>query len=372
MLVTAPIVALLVALAMLPISRMIAQRTGAIAHPRPDRLAHRSIPSLGGLAIATGIAAGILLVPLDAMDRVALLLGLLAMVGLGLADDLRQVGPVTRLLIEASIGAAFALAVTMTFDAQIRLAAVLVATVAMPVAINATNLVDNADGLAASLSFVTAASLALLASVSGDPAVGTLGLVIGAACVAFLAFNLPPARVFMGDTGSLMLGFVLAATSILLTRNAVLMPGDTHIAVAMVVPLTFSLQVGDLAMVFATRIRRGHSPFNGGIDHTSHRLIAAGLGPRQMLMMIGALAAGMGGAIVAVAAFLGDFRLVAITGLLLLGVIAAFEIAVAWKLPPGGRPRPSGGGIEATDGGDRDRDDRALSQTPSSISPRPE
>lgn len=336
-----PLAALIVALLMLPVARIIAERTGAIAHPRADRLAQRPIPTLGGLAIAAGIAVGIVLAPLAPIDRIALMAGLVAMVGLGLADDLGSVSPLVRLLLEAVTGAAFALAVTMAFDVPIRLAAVAVATVAVPVAINATNLVDNADGLAASLSLATALSLALLSIVSGNPEIGTLALVIAAACVAFLAFNLPPARVFMGDTGSLMLGFVLAATSILLTRDAILAPGDAHIAVAMVVPLTFALQIGDLAMVFVTRVRRGHSPFNGGVDHTSHRLIAAGLGPARMLLVLGTLAAGIGAALVAIAAFLGDFRLVAAIGLLLLGAVAAFEIAVAWRLPPAARPDPT-------------------------------
>lgn len=323
--VTAPLV---------PLSGRLARRIGMIVVPRSDRLSSRIVPTLGGLPIAVGIIIGLFVQPHWTADYLGLLVGIGAMVALGLADDLRSVPPPLRLIVEAVVGAAFTFAVTGALDPSLRLAAVGLAAVAVPVAVNATNIVDNADGLAASLSLATAITLAGVAVASGLVSTSLpLSLVIAGACLAFLLFNLPPARIFMGDTGSLMLGFALAGASILLVRDSLLQSDYRHALVAAAVPLAWSLQVGDLAMVFFTRVRRGVSPFQGGVDHTSHRLFAAGLGPWKMLGALTLLAAALSFAAVASTAVLGDFRLVAAVTVVGLVLVGLFEIAVAWRVP---------------------------------------
>ena len=319
---------------LVPLSARLAHRLGAIVVPRSDRLSERIVPTLGGLAIAVGIVVGIMVQPLWGGDHLALLVGLGTMIALGLMVDLRSVSPPVRLLIEAGVGSAFTIAVTGALDPSLRLAAVVLAAVAVPVAVNATNLVDNADGLAASLSLATAVTLAGVAIATGLASTSApVSLVIAGACVAFLLFNLPPARIFMGDSGSLMLGFMLAAASILLVRDSLLVSDYRHAAVAAAVPLAWAPQVGDLAMVFTTRLRRGASPFQGDVDHTSHRLLAAGLGPWRMLSAIAILAAVVSSAAVASAAILGDFRLVAVVTVAGVVLVGLFEAVVAWRLP---------------------------------------
>lgn len=343
MTILAFLLALVVTVVLLPVATRLAFRVGAVASPRSDRWNRRTVPILGGLAIAAGVSAGSLLVPMAVIDRAALLLGILAMVALGFADDVGSVAPSRRVLIEAGVGAAFAVAVTGDLAPQLRLAAVAVAAASIPVAVNATNLVDNADGLASLLSAVSGATLAGIVAVGGiDTSGGAVGLLATAACLGFLSHNRPPARVFMGDSGSLMLGFALAAGAILIVRDAVLVPGRTHIAAAIAIPLVFALQIGDLAMVFVTRLRRRVSPFQGGVDHTSHRLVAAGLGPIGMLVGVSILAAAIGAVAVALAAWAGDFRLVAVAAIAAAVVVGAFEAAVAWRLPfRGQRPAES-------------------------------
>lgn len=325
-----------------PPAARLADRLGAVARPRVDRWHVGVVPRLGGLAIAGGVGAGILILPLQPTDRWPLLAGLAAMAALGLADDVAFVSPARRVLFEAAAAAIFTAVVTRELNQPIRVAAIVAATAAVPVAINATNLVDNSDGLASLLTVVTGLALAGLATAAGIATSGaSVALVIAAASLAFLAFNLPPARVFMGDTGSLMLGFGLAACSILIVRDAVLQPGQAHVAVAMLVPLAWSFQIGDLVMVFATRWKRGQSPFQGAVDHTSHRLMRAGLRPMAMLAVISLGAAAIGTAAVAAAAWAGDFVVVAgvaIAGSVLVG---AFEAAVAWRLPTSS-PLPEG------------------------------
>jgi UDP-N-acetylmuramyl pentapeptide phosphotransferase/UDP-N-acetylglucosamine-1-phosphate transferase len=361
--IAAALVALTVTLALLPVVTRFAFRVGAVATPRSDRWGRRAVPVLGGLAIAAGVFAGTLLIEMPTVDRVALLVGTAVMVAVGLTDDLGSVSPSWRVLIEAGVGGAFGAAVTGELPPNLRLAAIAVAAAIIPVAVNATNLVDNADGLASLLSAASGAALAGIVAVGGiETAGGALGLVVTASCLGFLSRNRPPARVFMGDSGSLMLGFVLAAGAVLIVRDAVLLPGRAHIAAAIAIPLVFALQIGDLAMVFTTRLRRHVSPFQGGVDHTSHRLVAAGLGPVGMLIGLSLLAAAVGAFAVAIAAWAGDFRLVAIAAIGVAGVVGAFEAVVAWRLPYGqersadqppvvaGRRRPAPDSIPAAGG----------------------
>ena len=338
---TAPIIAYVSALAatiaLVPLSVAVAHRTGAVAHPRADRWNRRAVPALGGVAIFGGVVAGTALLPLDVTDRLALLVGLVIVFGIGLIDDIGKISPVARLAGEAGLGATFVWVVGGSLEPELRLAAVLLGAIAIPVAMNATNLTDNADGLAATLALVTAGTLAAAGSIESLASPNaSVAIVVALSATAFLLFNRPPARVFMGDCGSLTLGFALAAVSVLLVRDALLIPGSVHVATAMAVPVAWAFQVGDLAMVVVTRWRRGLSPFSGGVDHTSHRLLAAGITPVVMIAGIGLFAGVVGASAAIAAAFFGGFRLMATVAISLLILVAAFEIMVAWRLPASG------------------------------------
>ncbi len=152
-----------------------------------------------------------------------MLVGLVTLFVVGLADDLRHLTAMRRLVIEAVLGGAFVAVVTEGLTPELRFAAVILGVVAIPVAVNATNLTDNADGLAATLSIATAGTLVVAAALA-DLATpnATIAAAVGVAALAFLIFNRPPARVFMGDCGSLVIGFALAAASVLIVRDALL------------------------------------------------------------------------------------------------------------------------------------------------------
>jgi UDP-GlcNAc:undecaprenyl-phosphate/decaprenyl-phosphate GlcNAc-1-phosphate transferase len=349
LIVAAILGAVVVPILLLPLVTRLAHRVGAVATPRSDRWNRRAVPTLGGLAIAGGVVVGSFLIEMPLLDRGALLLGIVTMVLLGLADDVASVSPRRRLLVEVLVGAAFATVVSGELDPPLRLAAIAVAAACVPVAINATNLVDNADGLASLLSAVSGLALAgIVAFGRIETAGGAIGLVIAGACFGFLWHNRPPARVFMGDSGSLMLGFALAACSILIVRDSVLVPGRAHIAAAIAIPLVWAFQVGDLAMVFVTRLRRRASPFQGGVDHTSHRLLHAGLGPTGMLVALSVGAAGIGAIAVGLTAWAGDFRLVAIAAIAAAILVGAFEAMVALRLPYG-HERPTSAQLDAVE-----------------------
>lgn len=338
------LLAFAVVLVLVPLASRLAHRLGAVAHPRGDRWNRRSVPTLGGVALFGGIFVGVALLPLDPTDRLALLAGLTAMFLLGLFDDLRGSSALGRLAIEAVVGAGFVWFVSHGLTPEVRIAGALVGALAVPVAANATNLTDNTDGLAATLTIATAGTLAIAGTIVGIESTSTeIALVIAVCALGFLLFNRPPARVFMGDCGSLTVGFALAGVSVLIVRDALLIPGTTHVAATMIVPVAWAFQVGDLGMVVVTRMRRGVSPFSGGVDHTSHRLLAAGITPWLLLVGLGLLAAVVGSAAAIAAAFFGGFALMAIVAISLLLLVGLFEAAVAWRLPamPAGQSTPT-------------------------------
>jgi UDP-GlcNAc:undecaprenyl-phosphate GlcNAc-1-phosphate transferase len=331
------VAAFAVAALLVPLTSRLAFRHGAVVHPRADRWSRQVVPILGGLAVAIAVGTVAWVVLDKGLTLVAWLAGLVGLTAIGLMDDLYGVRPRYRVLAEALLGAGFMFVV---FDDQampLRLAWGVAGALAIPVMTNATNLVDNADGLATTLTAETAATIALCAIVAGMQGnqVG-LGLVITGACLGFLVHNRPPARVFMGDAGSLMLGFALASCGTLLIHDAVLHPSAQATAAALAIPLAAFVQLGDVAMVSVTRVRRGESPFQGGVDHTSHRLVRAGLEPLEMLVVVGLVSLSCGSLAVLLSWLapppLLEVAVVAVAGLLVLGL----ETLIAWRVPHSG------------------------------------
>jgi UDP-GlcNAc:undecaprenyl-phosphate GlcNAc-1-phosphate transferase len=328
------VAAFAVAALLVPLTSRLAFRHGAVVHPRADRWSRQVVPILGGLAVAIAVGTVAWVVLDKGLTLVAWLAGLVGLTAIGLMDDLYGVRPRYRVLAEALLGAGFMFVV---FDDQampLRLAWGVAGALAIPVMTNATNLVDNADGLATTLTAETAATIALCAMAAGMQGnqVG-LGLVISGACLGFLVHNRPPARVFMGDAGSLMLGFALASCGTLLIHDAVLHPSAQATAAALAIPLAAFVQFGDVAMVSVTRIRRGESPFQGGVDHTSHRLVRAGLQPLEMLVVVGLVSLSCGSLAVLLSWLAPppalEVAVVAVAGLLVLGL----ETVIAWRVP---------------------------------------
>jgi UDP-GlcNAc:undecaprenyl-phosphate/decaprenyl-phosphate GlcNAc-1-phosphate transferase len=338
------VLAVVVVLAVAPMSTRLALSLGAVATPRRDRWGSRVVPRMGGVALFAGIVAAIAILPIDLLDRVPIVIGTTVMFALGLVDDLHRLPARNRLIVEGVVGGVFVWVVTEGLTPELRIAAVALGTIAIPVAVNATNLTDNADGLASTLTLASAGTLAAAATIGGlDSVAGSVALVVLCATAAFLVFNRPPARIFMGDCGSLTLGFGLAAASVLLVRDALLIPGTLHVTTAMIVPVAWAFQVGDLVMVMVTRMRRGSSPFLGGVDHTSHRLLEAGLSPMLLLIGLGLFAAAVGAAAALAAALFGGFALMATVAIGLLLVVAGFEAIVARRYPAGNTEGPNAG-----------------------------
>lgn len=261
--------------------RMLARRAGLVAQPRDDRWHRRPTALLGGIGIAVGFSVPVL--AMGTWTEVGPIVALaLFVTALGLVDDLRRLSPAAKLAFEATAAAAalflgYRLGWTgsLTFDSLLTL----LWLVGMA---NAFNLLDNMDGLAAGVAGIGAAAYLILALAGGTPAdVLMLAAFAGATC-GFLVFNVHPATIFMGDAGSLFLGFTLGLLAV--RSGAGLGAGGTS---AVVIPLAIlSVPIFDTALVTFMRSLAGRPISAGGRDHSSHRLVALGLPERRAVFVL--------------------------------------------------------------------------------------
>ena len=145
---------------------------------------------------------------------------------------------------------------------------------------NAMNFIDNMDGLAASVAVASTFGVAAIAASNGDYLVASFALAVAGACLGFLRYNAPPARIFLGDAGSMLLGFLIAALTLKLD-----LPVGAALPRALSTVLLAAVPLFDLTLVVVARVR-GHRPvYKGGSDHVSHRLLAAGLSRWWVLLI---------------------------------------------------------------------------------------
>ncbi|MEY4375396.1 MAG: hypothetical protein RL760_1563 [Candidatus Eisenbacteria bacterium] len=290
-----------VTLALTPLARTLALRIGAVDHPGGRRIHAAPTPRLGGLAIAVavlGVAwlARVLPGPARELD-VHPLLGLtcaaLPILALGVHDDRRGVSPWAKLVVQAC--AALTLTVfgygvpllTNPFGPAVVTGAWSVPlTVLWVIALtNAINLIDGLDGLAAGIVAIACGALWLTARFHGDFYVMFVAALLLGACVGFLGWNRPPAKVFMGDTGSQFLGLTLSALSLLENRKGTA-------ALTLLLPLVaLGVPLADSVLAFVRRLWRGQHVFGGDARHIHHRLLESGLSVRGTVLVLWALSA---------------------------------------------------------------------------------
>ena len=287
------VAAALVAFALTPVARALAVRLGAIDVPDARRIHTQPTPRLGGLAIAAGVlsvawVARVLPGPaaeLDPRPLLGLTCAAVPILALGLADDLRSVSPWIKLVVQAC--AALTLTVfgygipvlTNPFGQPLAPGPLNVPLTVVWVVLvtNAINLIDGLDGLASGVVAIACASLWLVARLHADFYVMFFAALLIGACAGFLRWNFPPARVFMGDTGSQFLGLTLAALSLLENRKGTA-------AVTLLLPLVaLALPLADSVVAFVRRLVHRQHVFRGDTQHVHHQLLAAGMTPRGAL-----------------------------------------------------------------------------------------
>ncbi|MGH2693409.1 MAG: glycosyltransferase family 4 protein [Actinomycetota bacterium] len=267
-------VPLLATFLLTPAAAWVARRFDVLDQPGDHKVHQRATPYLGGLAVGIGLllVAGISGGVSGQILMVAL--GAIGLSLLGLMDDQRLVGPWLKVLVEAAAGLALwmvGIRAGLFGDPALDL----VLTVLWVVAVtNAINMLDNMDGLASGVTAVSAFGFFAIAAMEGDYLVASLSLAVVGACLGFLPHNFPPARIFLGDAGTLCLGFLLAALGLKLD-----LVGERGLIRSAIPVLALGVPIFDAAVAVVARIREGRPIYVGGIDHLSHRLAGVGLTP---------------------------------------------------------------------------------------------
>lgn len=280
-----------ISLGLTPIVRQVAIRCGWVSKPVDDRWGKRVIARLGGVAMFAGFtAAALIWVPMT-RQLAGLLAGISLVFVLGLADDIRRLPPYTKLIGQLLVGCLLPLS-------GIRIELISSQWLSIPLSVlwfvlimNAFNLLDNMDGLAAGIGALSAAFCAFHAVLAGQWLVVSLSAVLCGVCLGFLRFNFPPARIYMGDSGSHVLGLTLGALALLGSWK-----NSTQLLSVLAVPvLVLAVPIFDTCFVTIERLLHGFHPFTGGTDHVSHRLAILGLNERQTALALYGISALLGG-----------------------------------------------------------------------------
>lgn len=330
------------------LAKRIAPRIGLVAYPKADRYHRSIIPLGGGIAIFFTLAIFLIgavaavrflvvpghlgqlaewtgLNPADFLRRsdelLVIFLCAAILFAMGLRDDKRALGPFFKLAVQFAVAglAAFFADVRVEFFIQNRILTAALSAFWIVVIVNAFNFLDNMDGASAGMAVIAGAVLFVAAAFNGQVLVGGLAIVFIGSLLGFLVFNFPPASIFMGDAGSLVVGFFVALLTLRTTYYQQTGSGSWYPVllplIAMAVPLY------DFTSVVLLRISQGKSPFVGDTQHFSHRLRRRGLTDRQtaLTLYLATLCTGLG------ATFLYQVNLV---GAILIVVQTAMIVAI--------------------------------------------
>lgn len=280
--------------ALTPLMRKLALRIGAVDAPNMSRKVQAEpVPYLGGVAIVIGVLVAtyttVFIKDKDIALASTVLLPALIMATMGLIDDLRGLPPWPRLITQTAVGVAVAALLiatdTIGTPSQIFLVDAIITVLWIVGICNSINFFDNLDGGAAGTVVVISIFTFLIAFDRGQIMISALSIVTAGATAGFLIWNRPPAKIYMGDAGALFLGIIVAVLTIRL--NPAIQPTWKSLSIPLylvAVPLL------DTTVAVSSRLARNISPFTGGRDHLSHRLMRKGLHRRTAAISLWALA----------------------------------------------------------------------------------
>lgn len=298
-------VSFLVALITTPIVKELAYKMGAVDDPKKDkdpgrRMHSRPVPRMGGLAIFLGfMVSSLLFVRLEPQVR-GLMLGAVIIVVLGIFDDIYDLRAMFKfgVQIAAALVAVLAGNVVQTLSNpnifsqnpywDLGWLGIPFSVIWIVAITNAVNLIDGLDGLACGVSSISSMTLLVIALIVGEAQTSILVAALVGGCLGFLPYNLNPAKIFMGDTGSTFLGFALGVISIQGLFKV-------YTIISFVVPfLMLGLPIFDTAFAFIRRIAHGQSPMHPDRSHVHHRLIDMGFSQKQAVAILYVLSAILG------------------------------------------------------------------------------
>ncbi len=326
-------VAFLVAFMMTTPVKHFAEHVGAIDVPRDDRRVHdHPIPRMGGLAIFMGFVLSVLLFVNVSLPVLGILLGAVIIVVMGAVDDIVSLRPMVKLIGQIA-AALVAIRCGIVFqeisnpNLLSQQTYIYIGWLSIPLTLlwivgctNAVNLIDGLDGLAVGVSAISSLTMLVASLFVADPIVSIMLAALVGACLGFLPYNINPAKIFMGDVGSQMLGFVLSTVSILGLFKF-------HAIISFIVPvLALAVPLTDTIAAFFRRVIHGQSPFQADRKHFHHLLIDMGMDQKQAVALIYGISAILG--LVAVLLTGNSFPLRVVCLVLALGVSLAVWLFV--------------------------------------------
>ncbi|ALF51907.1 glycosyl transferase [Nostoc piscinale CENA21] len=307
------LVAAVVVLWTTPDVKNIGIKSGTVDKPGGRKVHERPMVRLGGVSIFAGTLISLLIVwwlggfanlPPDKEWQIwGVTLGGLGFFLIGLADDLLNLSPLGRLILQVIVAAgAWKAGVSIDFIKVPTIGIVDLNWLSLPITViwlvgmvNAINWIDGLDGLAAGVSGIAAIVMLLVSLFMHQPAAALIAAALAGAALGFLRYNFNPAQIFMGDGGSYFMGFTLAAVGVI---GLVKVPAFT----AVILPyLILAVPILDMSAVILTRIRRGQLPWVADRCHLHHRLLQAGLSHRWTVLFIYTLTLWVGSLALAIA-----------------------------------------------------------------------
>ncbi len=323
-------IALLVAYFLTPHVRKIAVQAGAMDAPDARKVHTQPIPRMGGLAIYAGFVLAVFGSLYVTHEIAGLLLGGTLILAVGIIDDLYQLPAKAKLF-----GQILAASVLVIFDIRIEWLTnpfgemIYVDFFSIPLTIfwvvgltNTLNLIDGLDGLAAGVSVIASITICLVAIQQAFPLVAIMTAALAGSALGFMRYNFNPATIFMGDTGSMFLGYMLAAISVLGTVKSAA-------TIALFVPIVaLGLPIMDTTFAIIRRYANGRPIFKPDKGHLHHRLLAMGLTQKQAVLLMYVISGCLGLSAIALTEVNTSLALLIILALLSGAVIGAKKIGV--------------------------------------------
>ena len=286
---------LVIAFLMTPPVKRFAEKVGAIDVPKDDRRVHNHpIPRMGGLAIFMGFVLSLIVFVPMSTKVLGLLVGSLIIAVMGGVDDIVCLNPWIKLLGQV-IAALVAIRCGLVFDVisnpnifaeetyiEIGYLSIPLTMLWIVACTNAVNLIDGLDGLAVGVSAISSLTMLIVSLFVSEPVVSLILAALTGACLGFMPYNLNPAKIFMGDVGSQLLGSIMGLFKL-------------HAIITFFVPLlALALPLADTIFAFFRRILHGQSPFKADKGHFHHRLLAMGLNQKQVVAVLYGISAVLG------------------------------------------------------------------------------
>ncbi len=300
-LLLAAVTACVISYLLTPYVKHFAEHVGAMDVPRDGRRVHdHPIPRMGGLAIFLGFVLSMLVFAEMSTQIMGMLIGAVIVAAMGGIDDIVNLNAWVKLAAQI-LAAWVAIRCGIVFDAVSNpiifseTTTIQVGFLAIPLTFlwivgctNAVNLIDGLDGLAVGVSAISSFTMLLVAIVVAEPNTAVILAALTGACLGFMPYNLNPAKIFMGDVGSQLLGYILATASIMGMFKF-------HAIITFLVPvLAMAVPLADTTAAFVRRIVHGQSPFHADKKHLHHKLLAMGLSQKQAVAALYSLSAVLG------------------------------------------------------------------------------